>query len=154
MVRAVNGAGPTLWSRNNGGNNTQRRRVKFLVGILVDIEVCLTALSSASADDGDFVDDYRERAVELQEDFLTEIIDALEDDPIEGLAELLETMEDLDIECADYSDEDVRKATADAAAEFAKVAKDVAADKDLKLAGVDEFMDDSVEAVGDEYSRK
>ena len=91
---------------------------------------------------------------QIKEDLLSEIIDALEDDPIEGLAELLETMEDLDIECADYSDADVREATADAAAEFAKVAKYIAGGKDLKLAGVDEFMEDNVEAVGDEYSRK
>lgn len=153
--QAVNGAGPTLWSRT--GNNMQRRRVKFIVGILVDLEVCLTALSSVTDDtdnDGDFISDFRDRAFELQDEFLNEIIDALDDDPIEGLAELLETMEDLDIECADFSDEDVREAAADAAAEFAKVAKDVAAGKDLKLAGVDEFMEDNIEAVGDEYSRK
>ncbi len=152
--QAVNSASPTLWTRTTGGDTKQRRRVKFIVGILVNLEVSLTALSTATDDDGDYVSDYRDQAVELQEDFLSEIIDYLEDDPIEGLAELLEMMEDMEIDDADYSEEEARKAAADAAIEVAKVAKSIAGSKNLKLAGVDEFMDDTIEARGEEYSRQ
>jgi hypothetical protein len=154
--RAVNGKGPTLWSRMNGGKTMQRRRVKFIVGILVDLEISLKALASATDGDGDFVEGYQERVTEIHEDFLSEIIDALQDDAPEGLADLAETIEDLEVEDTDYGEgeEDARKAAADAAEKVATVAKKIASGKDLKLAAVDEFMEDTVEARGKEYSRK
>lgn len=152
--QAVNGKGPSLWSRMNGGNTMQRRREKFIVGILVDLEVSLRALASATDGDGEFVEGYQERVTELQEDFLEEIVEALDDDAPESLSDLAETIGDLENDDADYGEEDARKAAADAAEKVAAVAKAIASGKDLKLDGVDEIMNETAEARGKVFSRK
>ena len=151
--QAINGKGPSLWMKATGRKMAQRRRVKFIVGVLVDLEFSLTALGSVTDGEGDFVTHYRERlggALEI----LGGIVEALEDDAPDELGEVTETVEGVEAEDSDFGEQEARKRALEAAKKIAEVARKFAARDGSKLAGVDEFMNEEVvEVKGKVFSR-
>ena len=154
MDQTTNGQGPSLWQKATGGDTAARKRVKFIVGILADLEVSLSALGSATDGEGDFVGAYIERIGGSAEIF-EGILESLEDAEIEEFEAASEAIEEAEVEDADFSEQDARDAAKAAAKTIAGIAMKFAARDGSKLADVDEFMNDEVvEMKGKVYSRK
>ncbi|MBT4865383.1 MAG: hypothetical protein HON53_09720 [Planctomycetaceae bacterium] len=153
MDQTTNGQGPSLWKKTTGGDIAARKRVKFIVGLLTDLEVSLNALGSATDGEGDFVGAYVERIGGSLEIF-EGIVESLEDAEIEEFEAVSEAIEGAEVEDADFSEQDARDTAKEAAKTIAGIAMKFAARDGSKLAGVDEFMNDEVvELKGKAYSR-
>ncbi len=100
--QTVNADGPSLWAWRVNGNAKQRKRVMYLVGLLVDIEVSLNALASTKEGEGDYVDAFTDRLGEAM-GILQEVLgEVFEDEIPEDLSmfgeegELAEAIAELD----------------------------------------------------------
>jgi hypothetical protein len=122
------------------------------VGILVDVEVALSALGSVT-EEGDFIEKQIER-VGFGTEVLGAILEVLEDDAPEELAMAMELIEEAEFEDNDYTEEEGRDKVKEAAAKIAKIAMKFAERDGSKLEAIDEFMNEEVVAVkGKPYER-
>ncbi|MFP6762529.1 MAG: multiheme c-type cytochrome, partial [Planctomycetaceae bacterium] len=139
--QTVNAAGPTLWARRTGGEFRQRERKKFVVGLLVEIEMALLAVSQVE-DGSDYSDSLIERAVDGW-GVLAEFSEELEDDFPEkllGFVEQLEEIEDIDV-----SDGDSRRQAATWGAAAGTLAREYDKEDGTSLEVLDELLEDYVE---------
>lgn len=158
--QSVNAKGPSLWQAvvkletGTAGDIAARKRIKFIVGNLVNLETSLAAIANAKEGDSDYVGANIERAA-LAGEILGGTLDALEDDAPDELGEAMEAYEGAEIEDADFTEEDARKSAGEAAKSIGEIARKIAAMNGTSLAGIDEFMNDEVVSVkGEPYSRK
>lgn len=145
----VNASAPSLWVRRTGGKANVLDRKKFAVGLLVEMEVALTALSRLE-EASDYSDGLLERATGAW-GFLAEVSEELEDDFPEKLLEVVEMMEE--IEDLDVEDEDSRSQAAEWAAEVGKLAREYSEGDAADLEIFDEVLSDLVEPYGRPFTR-
>jgi len=99
-----NAEGPTIWARRTGGDVAGRRRIKFIVGLLADLEVTMQSVSTIS-DENDFLEKQIDERILARLDVLIELSDVHEEAEVElpgKLAAVLELFEQLELE--DYRD--------------------------------------------------
>lgn len=148
----VNAAGPTAWARRTGAGEefAARDRKKYVVGLLTEIETALLALSNVD-DESDYSGELIDRAA-TGWGTLAEVGEELEDEFPEKLAEVVETLEE--IEDLDASDEDSRKQAGAWAKSVGKLAREYAAGDGSSLEILDELLEDLVEPSGKAFNRK
>lgn len=154
--QSTNAAGPTLWARRDGGDPVARKRIKFLVGVLTDAQLAFAALSTI--DDEEVLEsDYPEEVLGRAEpplEYLEVAMEALEDneEAVEHLEEAFGAVEEgLD---TDFAEADGRAALAEASELLAEKAAWFAAQDGKSYEGLDEVLEEFIEAKGTPYERK
>ncbi|GAB4152742.1 MAG: multiheme c-type cytochrome [Planctomycetaceae bacterium] len=94
----TNNVVPSLWAKRTGGTEANRRRMKFLVGILVDLEAGVRNLSKVAADNGktSFAKFFSRRVLDRKE-ILEAIMEAFGDDVPEEIAAIYEAVDSIKI---------------------------------------------------------
>ncbi len=146
---------PSLWASRHDGDAAARRRVKFLVGILMDAQIAFATLSRIEDEDvldSDFPEQVLERA-EPPLEYLEVSIEALEDDVPEQLETAFELIEEgVD---ADFAEEEGREALAEVAEGLDELVKWFATQDGKKLEALDELLEEEfVEVKGVPYERE
>ncbi len=154
--QADNSAGPSLWKWRNKGNAKNRKRVMFLVGKIVNIEIAVRGLSKIKDPDSDYAGAFMERTGESFGELVEMIGGVFEDEIPEDLAAFSEDSELAEkigalTEDTDFSEEEGRKAAATVADEVAKLAQQIAKRDGSKLEAIGELMED-LEVKGEAYS--
>lgn len=157
--RSANAASPSLLKWRTGADAANRKRVMYLVGLIVDIETKLHALSKVKEGEGAFVESFQEGlggSVEIIQEVFGE---AFEDEVPEYLAalseegELTEQIVEL-VDDGDFTEAESRETAAKLAGEVAKIAKTVAKLKgsEEELEALGEFVEENIEARGEAFS--
>jgi len=146
----LNAGGPTLWARRTGGSFAARRRTKFVVGLLAELESSLLAFSQIQVDS-----DYSQSLVWRAESAWATLNDAgapakdeLPND-LQQIIKLLASVEDLD-----GSNRTDRERAAEWAQITGTLAKEYATEDGSSLKILDSALDDLVEQCGVIYERK
>jgi hypothetical protein len=146
----LNADGPTLWARRTGASFTARRRTKFVVGLLAELESSLLAFSRVRVDS-----DYSQSLVWRAESAWTLLkgADLLVKDDFPGdlkqVVTRLANVEDLD-----GSSKTDREKAAEWAQTARTLARKYAAGDGSSLRILDSVLDDLVEQCGAIYKRK
>jgi hypothetical protein len=150
--QSTNAEGPTLWARRTGGDIIARRRIIFIVGILVDAQLAFEARSRIEDTEvlirSDFPELLLERA-EMSLEYLEISIEVLEDDVPEQLETAFEIIyEGLD---ADFAEAEAREILAESAKQLDKIARWFATQDGKNLEALDEVLEEFVEPKGTPY---
>ena len=157
--QSTNSEGPTLWTRRDGGDPVARRRVKYMIGLLMDTQISFATLSKIE-DEEVLESDYAEGLLSRAEPTLEILEILLEEELIEDetAAEQLEEVlglveEGLD---ADFVEEEGREALAEAAETIGETVAWFAEQDGSTLEGLVEFLMDEEIIVpkGTPYERK
>lgn len=136
LNQAVNAHAATLWTdslwHGKGRTAAGRKRLLFVVGVLVDLEVSLRNLAKATDEDNDYYEAMADRVIEAYELLEDDIVYEVEEGLLPTIEELLEDLEDLYdlIDDEDLSLDDDRKRLVEAADMVSSVAKQFAAQHD------------------------
>lgn len=152
--QSTNSEGPTLWTRRDSGDPVARRRIKFIVGVLMDAQIAFATLSSIDDEEvleSDFPEAVLGRAEPVLE-YLEVAMEALEDDAPEQLEAAFGTIEEA-LE-ADFAEAEGREALAEAAQTLDEITKWFAGQDGKSLEALDEILEEFVEAKGKPYERK
>lgn len=157
--QSTNSDGPTLWARRDGGDPIARRRVKYMIGLLMDAQIGFGTLSKIEDEEileSDYAEELLARAeptLEILEIILEEEI--IEDETaVEQLEEILGLIEEgLD---ADFVEEDGREALAEAAEAIGESVAWFAEQDGSSLEGLVEFLmeEEIIAPKGTPYERK
>jgi len=140
-----NAEGPTIWARRTGGDVAGRNQIKFIVGVLVDLEVTMQSLSTIF-EENDFLEKQLERAFYPFE-LLLELAEVYELEEVEfpdKLAAVIELFEELElddyIDSERYLNEADRKNLLEASKTTGATARRFATQNEQDLELVDEFI--------------
>ena len=152
--QSINADEPSLWADRHGGDTAARRRIKFLVGVLMDAQIAFATLSKIDDEEvleSEFAEQVFGRA-EPPLEYLEVSIEALEDDVPEQLETAFELLEEgLD---AGYEDEEGREVLAEAAEGLDELVKWFATQDGKSLEALDDVLEEFVEPKGTPFERK
>jgi len=149
--QSINADEPSLWADRHGGDTAARRRIKFLVGVLMDAQIAFATLSKIDDEEvleSEFAEQVFGRA-EPPLEYLEVSIEALEDDVPEQLETAFELLEEgLD---AGYEE---REVLAEAAEGLDELVKWFATQDGKSLEALDDVLEEFVEPKGTPFERK
>jgi hypothetical protein len=140
----INQPVPSLWAKRTGGTEAARKRMKFLVGLFVELEAGVRNLSQVPADDGKskFAKFFAGRVKDLKGDFLEPIMEAFGDDPPEEIEAIYEAVDSIKIRTFNFKGGD------DAKKALPSIEKNVKAFSQkytgAKLMKIDDFMKEAL----------
>ncbi|MEE3372514.1 MAG: cytochrome c family protein [Planctomycetota bacterium] len=130
LDQQVNAEIATLWLdplwHGEGRTAAGRKRLMFVVGAMVDLEMSLRTLASATDEEGDFFEAMSERVVDAYELIQEDILEEVEDLPL--LEKLLETAEAIytKLDDEEFALDDDRQACVDVANAVSAIAREFA----------------------------
>jgi len=143
----INNNIPSLWAKRTGGTEKIRRRAKFLLGVMADLELCVTNLSKVPVGGGksDFAKANAKRVKERKE-LLEEVLEELKDNAPHGLEAFLEAVDSFKLSTRNFKDAaGAKKALPIISKNILAIAKSLDASK---LSAIDEIISDSFEPRG------
>lgn len=106
LDKTKNAAAPSLWMKRTGSTAANRKRMKFLVGLLAEIEADVRNLSNVAAGDGRsaFAKFFAKRLKGQKEDILAAVIEAFGKDVPEELEQIFEAVDGITISRFNFKD--------------------------------------------------